>query len=207
MYSTTYTANHHHIRRAPARSFVVHAPKTKLNIRKLLLIVFLLNVALVGAIYAQLYMFPQAKYSETSIGHEMSLGPVTESFVKELKTEHFSAIPTASVKRLPLSVQGRMISIDGDNIQVFEYDNAEVAQKEAYALVSQYENADKNSASSEKNEHIYLKDKLVIFYLGSDESIMNLISKDSYQSMEGISLNSNLEGQVSAVSKTGSYYK
>ncbi len=64
-----------------------------------------------------------------------------------------------------------MIGIDGDNIQVFEYDSAKTAQKEAYALAAMYQNANKDLVMPEKNEHVYLKDKLVIFYLGNDEFI------------------------------------
>lgn len=206
MYSTTYTAHHQHIGRAPVKSVVIQSPQIKPSIKRFLWIALAVNTALVGVIYAALFMFPQEKYSVTNLAaHEISVGPATERFIKEMKTSTIKPIPAAIVTRAPLTVEGRAISLGGDNIQVFEYDNAKTAREEAGLMVKEYEPSMKESILPEKYVHIYAKDNLLIFYMGSNESIIKLITQNSYQSMEGVSLYS--YDEVSAVSKNGSYYK
>lgn len=209
MYSTTYTANYEHIRRAPAkRVFVETSSLVSPIIKKLLLLAVIVNVVLVGVIYIALFMFPQAKYSVTNLTHqEVSVGVETQSFIKELRTGTLKAVPAAIVTRAPLTVQGRAIALNGDNLQVFEYNSAKTAKKEADMLAKKYESTLKESVLSEKNVHIYAKDKLLIFYMGNNKSIIDSIVRNSYQSMEGISLYSDKNQEVSVISKDGIYYK
>lgn len=103
MYSTTYTANYEHIRRAPAkRVFVETSSLVSPIIKKLLLLAVIVNVVLVGVIYIALFMFPQAKYSVTNLTHqEVSVGVETQSFIKELRTGTLKAVPAAIVTRAP----------------------------------------------------------------------------------------------------------
>ncbi len=206
MYSTTYTANHQNIRRAPSRRVVIQSLEITPVIKKLLLIAFVVNIALVGVIYTTLFMFPQEKFSSTNtLLHEVNVGPATESFIKELKTNSLKPVPTTLVNRKHLTVVGTTISLGGDNIQVFEYEDSKTARSEAGVLIKEYEYSMKESTLPEKSVHIYAKDKLLVFYMGSNQAIMESITKNTYQSVEGISLYANDE--FSAVSRDGSYYK
>lgn len=207
MYSTTYTNYHHQIRKAPVKVMVVSSEEgISPMVKRLLVVVLALNFVLASSIYARLYMFPQAKYSMTELSSQVPVGQITESFVKELGTKNFSPAAVAKITHNPLTVQGRLISFGIDNIQVFEYADEKIAKTEGYALASKYEEKNSDAMLPENKVHVYVRNSLVIFYLGSNESIMNLISKNSYQATSGISLGNSIY-ESSAVSKIGAYYK
>lgn len=101
----------------------------------------------------------------------------TEQFIGDLKSVDLGPVMTQKIKRAPFSVIGALISLKGDNIQVFEYPDYETASKEGLMFARGYTNNTKSSFR-ENTMHLYIKDKIIIFYMGKDKDILTMLRKN-----------------------------
>ena len=115
---------------------------------------------------------------------DTELGLATKKFMDDLKSVGLKPVLIQKIKRAPLSVKGALISLSGDNIQVFEYPDNETASKEMTIFAGKYT---KSTASNlgENTTHLYIRDKIVIFYMGTEKNILVTLNKD----MNNLSLN------------------
>ncbi len=100
---------------------------------------------------------------------ENSLGAGTQAFITSLKERNIAATPVGTTKLIGLSAPGTVVTIGEDSVSVFEYASAEAATREATALASTY-TAKSKPGLWDKSVHIYVKDTLVLFYLGTNEN-------------------------------------
>ncbi|MCX6713244.1 MAG: hypothetical protein NTY66_03505 [Candidatus Vogelbacteria bacterium] len=147
----------------------------------------ILWVAVVGSILG-LYFVRQA-FSPVGILYaqaaesDAKIGPATERFIQELKTIGFESSPWKKITRTSFSVPGVIITLDKDNIQVFEYPDSETARKEVSLLAEKYTSRAYSSHWG-GSSHLYVKDTLAIFYLGNDKNVLKALVKNA-----GLSLN------------------
>jgi hypothetical protein len=83
-----------------------------------------------------------------------------------------------SVRRADFSVKGKMISVDNDNMQIFEYASALDAKNEA-TVFEKINNIGKGAYSwniSKKSQYLFVKDNLVIFYFGNNANIVQALN-------------------------------
>lgn len=118
---------------------------------------------------------------------DIKLGLETEEFVKKLEGFDFKPkLIQEYIKRTPFSVKGAMISLNGDNIQIFEYPDHDTASKEATIFAQKY-TGDKTRNKWKNITNIYVRDKIVVFYMGRNELILATLNKN----LNSLSINKN----------------
>lgn len=159
--------------------------KIKKYIFRIAFTLIALNAVALVLMAARLYtpLSPQeqisiAKYwgvQSSSAAVNYQIGTKGTELVTFLKNIDPNAAAFAPTIRKGLSGIGHLISVDGDTVAVFEYQNAETAKKEAGILAATYsKNVIKNSWDN--RAYIYQKDTLIIFYLGTRESIPSVLT-------------------------------
>jgi hypothetical protein len=97
------------------------------------------------------------------------------SLVESLRAARISVKAGGSVEQPFFSVKGKVISLYGDHVQIFEYRNSARADSDA-ALVS----ADGRTVGTTKPHwlgppHFFKKDRLIVLYLGDDAKILQAL--------------------------------
>lgn len=97
------------------------------------------------------------------------------SFLRSLRAESTSIRQEGEVEQPFFSVKGRLISLYGDHVQVFEYPSSAKADAQA-ALVS----PDGRTVGTAKphwlgNPHFYKKERLLVLYLGDNEKVLKAL--------------------------------
>lgn len=92
-----------------------------------------------------------------------------------LRVAGVRALPGEAVDQPFFSVQGRMIEIGGEDVQVFQYPHAAAASEQA-ALVS----PDGGAAGTSMihwigQSHFFRKDSLLVLYVGDDEKVIKAL--------------------------------
>ena len=108
---------------------------------------------------------------------ELPAGQVTDyaSLIDDLRTAGVNVEPEGKVDQPFFSVEGRMIKIGGEDVQVFQYSHAAAADAQA-ALVS----PDGSAVGTSKlhwvgSPHFYKKGKLLVLYLGDDNKVLKAL--------------------------------
>ncbi len=179
---------------------------TKIGVKSLvnrvLFGISILDLVLVAGIYFAIST-PQVKASLIkNPTYVVSTGSSINAFIKQLPAG--AVIIPSEIKRENLSVSGRMIVMNGDNLEVFEYPDSNTAEKEALQMSQKYQST-QNSLEWKESIHLYLKDNLLIFYMGKNDSIISALNQGISQRVAGGG-NVNI-GYLSSVSKFGNYYK
>lgn len=96
-------------------------------------------------------------------------------FIDSLRAARMSVKTEGSVEQPFFSVKGKLISLQGEHLQVFEYRNDTLAEKDA-ALVS----ADGRTIGTTKPHwlgppHFFRKGRLIALYLGDDGKILKAL--------------------------------
>ncbi|MBI3995396.1 MAG: hypothetical protein HY349_05410 [Nitrospirae bacterium] len=104
-------------------------------------------------------------------------GPVMDyvSLIDNLRTAGVSVEPEGEVEQPFFSIEGRMIKVSGEDVQVFQYIDAAAADAEA-ALVS----PDGSAVGTSKIHwigppHFYKKGKLLVLYVGDNAELLKAL--------------------------------
>lgn len=145
---------------------------------KILLVAILVDLILLPSLFLKVSFYPRL-VTPTAIAAPVEqsgpiiLGPATLHLMEQLRTEGLDPMAIKEIIHTPLTVTGALVTLGGDNIQVFEYPDHTTAVTEASALTERYASRDRSKAWK-KNMHVYVEDTLVIFYMGNRESIVNM---------------------------------
>lgn len=95
--------------------------------------------------------------------------------IDRLRAAGLSASPAGEVEQPFFSVRGRMIEINGEDVQVFQYPAVAAAAKQA-ALVS----PDGGAIGTSKPlwiepPHFYSQGRLIVLYVGEDRQVMKAL--------------------------------
>jgi hypothetical protein len=113
---------------------------------------------------------------------QAGLGLQTKDLMILLTKQKFVPVVFSTIKKSEFTVSGNIILIDNDNIAVFEYDNIDTAKAEVTLYVNKYGKNVKPYTWKEST-HIFTKDNLIIFYLGSKEKITNFLTEFAGKSL------------------------
>ena len=95
--------------------------------------------------------------------------------IDRLRAAGVSALPAGEVEQSFISVQGRMIKIGDEDVQVFQYARANAAAEQA-ALVSPDGSAVGTSVIHWiESPHFFRKGLLLVIYVGDDETVIKAL--------------------------------
>ena len=95
--------------------------------------------------------------------------------IDSLRVAEVSALPAEAVNQPFFSVQGRLIKINGEDVQVFQYAHAAAAAEQA-ALVSPDGNAVGTSMPHWiGSPHFFKKELLLVLYVGDDDKVQRAL--------------------------------
>lgn len=104
-------------------------------------------------------------------------GPVTDyaSLIDDLRAAGVSVEPEGDVDQPFFSVEGMMIKVRGEDVQVFQYSNVAAMDAQA-ALVS----LDGSAVGTTKlhwvgSPHFYKKGKLLVLYVGNHDKVLKAL--------------------------------
>ncbi len=105
------------------------------------------------------------------------VGKSTTNFVNELsKIGGLYPSVGQKISHTPLSVTGVLVSVNKDNIQVFEYPDNASALAEEKNLEQKYIQS-KKQTSWDEFKHVYVWGNLVIYYMGNNKNILTALNK------------------------------
>jgi hypothetical protein len=134
--------------------------------------------------------------SISPIAPQAEPGATTADFLKELNAQNLAANSLGSVTHPYLTGHGTLLGFAGDNIQIFEYPNSDIARTEALALFGR-----SPRLASESYFHLYLRDNLIGLYFGHNMAVMSVT-----QQMLGSPLASPVSTSSKAKFMTGTYF-
>ena len=188
----------------PTRRMRSHLPKKRPAIVRFILWALVVDVILVAALFAKLFYFSQS-FSDvqgtagsssvfssprfpSALAYDTVPGSATERFVGQLKDHGLTAVMIGKITRRPyFTVEGNTVALNGDSIQVFEYPDHQSAVNDGSTLANRY-SASSRSDAWKRDIHLYVDGTLVIFYMGSQNSIVSVL--DAYA---GVSLTQALQ--------------
>ncbi|MES2314977.1 MAG: hypothetical protein V4524_03545 [Patescibacteria group bacterium] len=149
-----------------ALEYAKHIDVYKLAVRTLIW-VSIVDACVLPILFVKIYYYPSLRAVEVTRYAEAALsatpGPATTDLLAAFGRNGLVTHPAMEISRPHFSVQGRIITVADDNIQVFEYQNSTAAQADYAAFVK------KNSKSY---THLYIKDNLIALYIGDKPTII-----------------------------------
>lgn len=125
-----------------------------------------------------LYIAPVLASNE----EKLPIGSNTTLFMQKLENNNFVPVIFKKIVRHPLTGDGSLVTLkngDGiDSMQVFEYIDYDTAMRDASLLADKYSTGSLKLVWN-KNIHVYVDDKLVIFYLGNHAPILGALEQSA----------------------------
>jgi hypothetical protein len=147
-----------------------------------------IDIVLLLALLVKLFVFghPMPEITASHYGGSaakiVTVGPEIESLVNLIKGTSTSPVVVKDVTRRQFTAPGKLVVLDGDNFQVFEYVSRDTATHEASMLAQRYASSSRSKAWK-KNAHIYVNDRFVVFYMGSNKAIVKSLEQNAGLSM------------------------
>jgi plastocyanin/heat shock protein HslJ len=106
-------------------------------------------------------------------------GPVTDyvSLVDNLRAAGATVNPAGEVEQPFFSVKGLVIKINDDDVQVFEYDDANATENEAKAISPDGSSIATFMPSWVAPPHFYKAEKLIVLYVGENEDTIGILDR------------------------------
>jgi len=79
------------------------------------------------------------------------------------------------IEQVFFTVMGRIIKVNGADVQVFEYDSAEAMEAEAAQVSEDGGSIGTNMVMWVEAPHFYKAGRLIVLYVGEDEDILDLL--------------------------------
>lgn len=81
------------------------------------------------------------------------------------------------VSQVFFSPEGSIIKVNGADVQVFEYESAEVMESEASQVAPDGGSIGTNMVMWVEAPHFYKSGRLIVLYVGSDEAVLRLLEQ------------------------------
>ncbi|MDQ2933126.1 MAG: hypothetical protein M3Q80_01975 [bacterium] len=118
--------------------------------------------------------FHQIPLVEATAQGVVEIGTATTGFIHELGVTDLQL--AKNITRKKFSAPGTLLTLENDNIQVFEYTDGEIASADLEKLVEYYYSDKAADLDWKDSVHIYRKDNLVIFYMGANKEILTVLN-------------------------------
>lgn len=110
---------------------------------------------------------------------------LTESLAVEDKASLIAALQSAgatveigeSIMQDFFSVDGQSVKVNGADVQVFEYESPEAMEKEASQVASDGGSIGTTMVTWIDAPHFYKAGRMIVLYLGSDQTVLNILEK------------------------------
>jgi hypothetical protein len=93
------------------------------------------------------------------------------SLIDSLRAAGAAVEPAGEISQPFFQVKGRMITVDGGDVQVFEYAKAGDAETEAEQVSPDGKWIGKNHVNWVATPHFYKKGKLIVVYVGDESAV------------------------------------
>jgi hypothetical protein len=165
-------------------AFTTYYPKVRANAFRILIGILVFDLVLGLYVVAKVFAPPLSKNHMTTGTLLRPLVPsrvvppptleemtgATHRIATTLQEQGYTMTALGEVQKSGFSHAGTLLGVEGENIMVFEYGTHHAAFKEAEAAaLKTSENTKRNAWSARAN--IYVKDSLVIYYLGANEQL------------------------------------
>jgi hypothetical protein len=134
--------------------------KTKLSLISSFLLLALIAVACGGQ--------PAADTSPAVVEDQASL-------IEALRARGAAVEPGEPVEQIFFAVTGQIIAVNGEDVQVFEYDSAEAMQADAAQVASDGGSIGTNMVTWVATPHFYNAGRILVLYVGDDPEIIELL--------------------------------
>lgn len=99
----------------------------------------------------------------------------TAEFLEELREKGAEAQSGESVEQAFFSVIGTMINLNGESVQVFEYDSAETMESDAVLVDAGGGSIGTSMVSWVATPHFYKKGRILVLYVGDNAETLGLL--------------------------------
>ena len=161
---------------------------TERILMRVLFWIVVVDIILALTLFLKLFVFAPTfslptMFASIPVASAAVSGPATGNFVESLNQYNLRPVIIGEISRRPrITVPGQLVALGGDNIQVFEYPDHDSAMNEATALAQAYTESSRSPAWKH-NIHVFVKDSLLIFYMGNQSSIVAALEQHAGLSM------------------------
>jgi hypothetical protein len=115
----------------------------------------------------------------TGIGCSQESGNATDyvSLVDNLRQAGATVNPAGDVTQPFFSVSGLVIRVDGEDVQVFEYADADDAKKDADLVSPGGSSIGTHMASWIAPPHFYQAGQLIVIYVGATDDVLDVLEE------------------------------
>ncbi|MCZ6681512.1 MAG: hypothetical protein O7E52_30215 [Candidatus Poribacteria bacterium] len=99
------------------------------------------------------------------------------TFIEQLRAQRAEVSTGDEILQPFFSPTAQILTVDGDDVQVFEYATEKKAEDEALLVAPDGSSIGLHLVSWIGPPHFYKKDKLIILYVGSDTKVINTLEK------------------------------
>ena len=119
------------------------------------------------------------KATEPASTEPIEAGTVEDqaSLVTALQVSGVTVETGESVTQPFFSPEGSIIKVNGADVQVFEYESAEAMENEASQVAPDGGSIGTSMVSWMDTPHFYQAGRIIVLYVGSDETILDLLEK------------------------------
>lgn len=116
------------------------------------------------------------------------------SFVDNLKKEGANVKPSGQVDGSAFSTDGEVINVDGQDVQVYEYQSEAEAEKVAATISKEGSSVGTSLMTWIDEPHFYEKGKIIVTYIGKDEKTISTLEKVLGKQIAGVEKNGQESG-------------
>ena len=140
----------------------------------LITVIFMLAMWSTGCTSPQPPPTPQPSPPPPVVSHG---GPVTDyvSLFDNLRAAGATVEPAGDISQPFFSVTGNAITVNGENVQVFEYTDAAVADAEALLVSADGSSVGTTMVNWVAAPHFYKTGKLIVLYVGDNTAVINVL--------------------------------
>jgi hypothetical protein len=104
-------------------------------------------------------------------------GPVKDyvSLVDHLRGVDATVVPTGSVTQPFFSVPGQVITVNGEQVQIYEYADEEAANAEAARISADGGAVGNTMVDWIAPPHFYKKGQIIVLYVGTSSTVINIL--------------------------------
>jgi hypothetical protein len=99
------------------------------------------------------------------------------SLLKVLQAEGATMETGDSITQEFFSPEGQTVKVNGADLQVFEYENAEALEKEASQVAPDGGSIGTSMVTWIDAPHFYKAGRIIVLYLGNDQALLDLLNK------------------------------
>jgi hypothetical protein len=119
---------------------------------------------------------PQVVHPETPASHGNDIGGYVE-LVDTLRSSGVQVEPTGSIKQSFIPVEGQLIEVNGNRVEVYQFEEDEARQKFSDQISSDGSKFEQTAVDWVDQPNFWAQDRLVVLYVGKNQETIDLLTK------------------------------